>query len=90
MLRGIKTTEVITFCLIVLTLNSFFFRVLQRANQEMKAGDEFKMNYRSFRTDMAKNPNFEDFLTNHVCDPMKEGFVELDNHTPHEILQTNI
>jgi len=56
----------------------------------MKAGDEFKMNYRSFRTDMANHPNFEDFLTNHVCDPMKEGFVELDNHTPHEILQTNI
>jgi len=35
---------------------------------------------------MANHPNFEDFLTNHVCDPMKEGFVELDNHTPYEMM----
>lgn len=37
---------------------------------------------------MTKHPSFEDFLTNHVCDPSKEGLVVLDDQAPVEVLQT--
>jgi len=64
----------------------FLFSVVQRANQEIKAGDEILMNYRNFRTDMTKHPSFEDFLANHMCDPSKEGLVVLDDQAPKDVL----
>ena len=66
----------------------FLCSVVQLANKEIKAGDEISMNYRIFRADMTKHPSFEDFLTNHVCDPSKEGLVVLDDQAPVEVLQT--
>ena len=43
------------------------------------------MDYRIFRNDVAKNPSFEEFLTNYVCDPSLEGFVPVDMEKPDHI-----
>lgn len=55
------------------------------SKREIKAGDELKMDYRIFRNDVAKNPSFEEFLTNYVCDPSLEGFVPVDMEKPDHI-----
>ena len=56
--------------------------IIQRANKDIKAGEEFKMDYHDFRSDMRKHPNFEDFLKNHICKTVGAGFVKLDPNKP--------
>mmetsp|Transcript_21124 Transcript_21124/g.32242 ORF Transcript_21124/g.32242 Transcript_21124/m.32242 type:complete len:777 (+) Transcript_21124:1-2331(+) len=58
--------------------------IITMALLDIKAGDEIKMDYRDFRTDMQHHPNFEDFLSNSVCKE-KNGFVPVENKKPSHI-----
>ena len=60
--------------------------IIQRANKDIKKGDEFRMEYRDFRSDMQKHPSYEEFLANQICSSIdKKGFVKVDRRKPDHI-----
>eukprot|EP00816_Leptocylindrus_hargravesii_P010224 CAMPEP_0196821874 /NCGR_PEP_ID=MMETSP1362-20130617/81315_1 /TAXON_ID=163516 /ORGANISM="Leptocylindrus danicus, Strain CCMP1856" /LENGTH=834 /DNA_ID=CAMNT_0042201249 /DNA_START=427 /DNA_END=2931 /DNA_ORIENTATION=- len=51
------------------------------AKRDIMAGEEIRVDYRSFRSDMRYHPSFEEFLSESIC-KNKHGFVHVDEELP--------